>query len=82
MEDFTIFLSNFECDLLANAKITQKEKQNHEKLKKARMKRGGYRPVLVDESSLKNESTLLRDQMKVLNNKNLMSDQGSFYFFI
>ena len=81
MEDFTNFLTNFECDLQptnVTMKIVEKEKVESVRLQKSRVKRGGYRPILVDESDLKNESIHLRNQMSVLENKNLMSDQG-FY---
>jgi len=86
MDDFQKFLINLECEspkAPKNAILNpdQNQRTQREKSKKHRT-RGGYRPILVEEANLKNESIMLENQMSVLNCENQMSDQDKAAFYI
>ena len=86
VETFSQLFANLECDTyvseatktISKTPIALPEVFNNKQIKHT--KRGGYRPVLVDESLLKSESASLQAHISQLSHKNLSEpDMAAFY---
>ena len=81
-----------QIDFLSNIEIEDKqEKEKNSKINDSNFRKkikqkyaitGGYRPVLVDETSLKNEAIELESRFQLLNNHNDLNDQDMVSFYI